>query len=100
MKNSLFRNKNGRPIPISQPSPLLPSQRSMLLNSPPPDPEPPPPEPETAYDMASQAREMVELVTAFARSYGWHLTPKIAIEIAQLIMKPEHRYNFGEFNET
>ena len=100
MQSTLFRNKNGRPHPINPSHKLNPAQRSLPLNTPPPEPEaPPPPQPSTVYDMASQAREMAELVTDLARSYGWHLAPKTALAITRTITKPEHRYNFGEFDD-
>ena len=76
-------------------------QRSLPLSTPKPDPLPEPePKQETAYGMATQAREMADLVTAFARAYGYHIPPKVAMEITRLITKEEHRYSFGEFDEA
>ena len=100
-QQTLFRNQNGRPRPIADSKPRVsPMQRSLPLNSPKPDPLPEPePEAETVYDMATQARHMANLATAFARAYGCYITPKAAIEIARIITRPEHRYAFGEFDE-
>ena len=101
-QKTLLRNQNGRPQPIGESQPRVsPKQRSLPLHAPKPDPLPEPePKPETVYDMATQAREMANLVTAFARAYGHHIPPKVAMEIARLITKEEHRYAFGEFDET
>ena len=100
-QQTLFRNQNGRPRPIADSQPRVsPLQRSLPRHSPKPDPLPEPePEAETVYDMAAQARHMANLTTAFARAYGCYITPETAMGITRIIMRPEHRYAFGEFDE-
>ena len=100
-QKTIFRTKNGKTFPINQYNHVSPAQRALPINSqPPPEPLPaPPPEPATVFDMATQVREMTELVTAFAHSYGYSMTPKAALEAARVITSPEHRYAFGEFDD-
>ena len=101
-QQTMFRTKNGKTFPINQSNRVSPAQRSLPINSQPPEPPPtivPTPEPQTVYDMATQVREMTELVAAFARSYGYCMTPKAALEAAKIITSPEHRYAFGEFDD-
>ena len=98
---TIFRIKNGRTYPIRPSNQVSPAQRSLPISYA-PAPEPPPapaPEPETVYDMATQIREMTELVTAFAHSYGYCMLPKAALQAAMIITNPEHSYAFGEFDD-
>ena len=100
-QQTIFRTRNGQPYPITDPAPSVPrGQRSLPLHARAADPMPEaPPPPGSALDAAAQLREMSDLVTAFAKGYGYHLPPKAAMETARIIVRTEHRYSFGEFDD-